>query len=126
MQGAGELVARIAEPDHQQVGGSAPPFGSGEDSAQGLALVAGRFVGRRGGRGRRGALFSLFAGFELYRRWEHRKTRSPQQMAYYSVAPRNRLLVGAVYIGLIVLLAAGMEHSYVLSSGGHVFGHPHF
>ncbi len=27
---------------------------------------------------------------------------------------------------LIVLLAAGMEHSYVLSSGGHVFGHPHF
>jgi Zn-dependent protease len=71
-------------------------------------------------------IFILFGGMETWRRWKQRSTRSLQQAAYYRVSRRNRLLVGAVYIGLIVLLAAGMEHSYVLSSGGHVFGHPHF
>ena len=37
-----------------------------------------------------------------------------QQAAYYRVSPRHRLLVGAVYIGLIVLLVLGMEHSHIL------------
>ncbi len=35
---------------------------------------------------------------------------SLEQAAYYRVPPRNRLIVGAVYIGLIVLLAVGMSH----------------
>jgi Zn-dependent protease len=63
----------------------------------------------------------LFAGYELYRRWQSRKSGSVAQAAYYRVAPRHRLLVGAVYIGLIVLLVLGMEHSHILSSGGHSF-----
>jgi Zn-dependent protease len=64
----------------------------------------------------------LFAGYELYRRWQSRKSGSIAQAAYYRVAPRHRLLVGAVYIGLIVLLVLGMEQSHILSSGGHSFG----
>ncbi len=63
----------------------------------------------------------LFAGYELYRRWQSRKSGSIEQAAYYRVAPRHRLIVGAVYIGLIVLLVLGMEHSHILSSGGHSF-----
>ena len=46
-------------------------------------------------------IIAVFAGYELYRRWQARKSGSVAQAAYYRVSPRNRLLVGAVYIGLI-------------------------
>jgi Zn-dependent protease len=65
----------------------------------------------------------IFGAYETYRRWQARKTRSLQQAAYYRVSRRNRLLVGAVYVGLIVLLALGMDASHVLSTGGHSFAH---
>jgi Zn-dependent protease len=64
----------------------------------------------------------LFGGMETWRRWQARRTRSLQQAAYYRVAPRHRVLVGAVYIGLIVALAFGMHETHVLSAGGHSFG----
>ncbi len=64
----------------------------------------------------------LFGGFELYRRWKLRKTRSPAQEAYYRVAPHHRLLVGIVYIGLAAGLAFGMAETHVLTSAGHNFG----
>jgi Zn-dependent protease len=63
----------------------------------------------------------IFGGIETYRRWQARKTRSLAQAAYYRVAPRHRLLVAIVYIGLIAILAAGMDVSHILSSGGHSF-----
>lgn len=63
----------------------------------------------------------LFGGMETWRRWKQRKTRSLEQAAYYRVAPRHRLLVGAVYLGLIVALAFGMYETHILSSGGHTF-----
>lgn len=63
----------------------------------------------------------FFAGFELYRRWQSRKSRSPAQMAYYRVSPRNRLIVGSVYVGLIVLLALGMDLTHILGTGTHSF-----
>jgi Zn-dependent protease len=63
----------------------------------------------------------LFGGLETWRRWKQRKTRSLEQAAYYRVSPRNRLLVGAVYIGLIALLAFGMYETHILSSAGHSF-----
>ncbi len=65
----------------------------------------------------------FFGGMEVYRRWQARKTRSLQQAAYYRVSPRNRLLVGAVYVGLIVALAFGMYETHILASGGHSFSH---
>jgi Zn-dependent protease len=66
-------------------------------------------------------LILVFGGREVWRRWQLRKTRSLEQAAYYRVAPRYRLLVGAVYIGLIVGLALGMEQTHVLISSGHSF-----
>jgi Zn-dependent protease len=63
----------------------------------------------------------LFGGLETWRRWKARKSRSLEQAAYYRVSPRNRLLVGIVYIGLIVLLALGMDAAHILSSAGHSF-----
>jgi Zn-dependent protease len=63
----------------------------------------------------------LFGGLETWRRWRQRKTRSLEQAAYYRVSPRNRLLVAAVYIGLIALLALGMYDTHILSSAGHSF-----
>jgi Zn-dependent protease len=68
-------------------------------------------------------IITLFAGMELYRRWQARKSGSIEQAAYYRVSPRNRLLVGAVYIGLVVLLALGMSETHILSSSGHSFTH---
>jgi Zn-dependent protease len=65
----------------------------------------------------------ILAVAETWRRWQARKSRSLEQAAYYRVSPRNRLLVAVVYIGLIVALAAGMEHTHILSSAGHSFRH---
>ncbi len=65
----------------------------------------------------------LFGGLETWRRWKLRGTRSLEQAAYYRVAPRHRLLVGAVYLGLIVALLVGMSQTHILYSGGHYFGH---
>jgi Zn-dependent protease len=64
----------------------------------------------------------FFAGMELWRRWKLRNSRSLAQAAYYRVAPRHRLIVGAVYIGLIVILALGMDQTHILHSSGHSFG----
>lgn len=61
-------------------------------------------------------LIVIFAGFELWRRWKHRRSRTLQSAAYYRVPARTRMLVGAVYIGLVVLLAAGMDASFVARS----------
>ena len=63
----------------------------------------------------------VFAAIETWRRWQARKTRSLAQAAYYRVPPRSRLLVGVVYVGLIVLLALGMEQAHILASGNHSF-----
>ena len=64
----------------------------------------------------------VFAGIQTYHRWKQRKTRSLAQQAYYRVAPRHRLIVAAVYVGLIAALVFGMHETHILSSGGHSFG----
>ena len=66
-------------------------------------------------------IFVLLGGMETWRRWKLRGTRSIEQAAYYRVAPRHRVLVGAIYIGLIVALAIGMHESQILTSAGHSF-----
>jgi Zn-dependent protease len=63
----------------------------------------------------------LFAGLETWRRWKSRNDRSLEQAAYYRVSPRNRLIVGVVYIGLIALLVLGMHEAHILESAGHSF-----
>jgi Zn-dependent protease len=66
-------------------------------------------------------LFVVLGALETHRRWKARKTRSLEQAAYYRVSPRNRALVGVVYVGLIVLLAFGMAEAHILASGSHSF-----
>lgn len=66
-------------------------------------------------------IFVLLGGMETWRRWRMRGTRSLEQAAYYRVARRHRVLVGAVYLGLIAVLVAGMLASEVLRYGGHTF-----
>ncbi len=66
-------------------------------------------------------IFLVLGAFQTWQRWEAHRKRSIEQATYYRVSPRNRLLVGAVYLGLIVLLVLGMETSHVLISGGHSF-----
>jgi Zn-dependent protease len=58
-------------------------------------------------------LFLLLGGTESWRRWKARKRGDEGNAAYYRVTPRQRLAVGAVYIGLIALLAIGMDASFV-------------
>jgi Zn-dependent protease len=66
-------------------------------------------------------VFLLLGAMETRRRWRARKTRSLEQAAYYRVTPRHRMLVGAAYVALIVVLVLGMDVSHVLSAGGHSF-----
>jgi Zn-dependent protease len=66
-------------------------------------------------------IIALFAAFQTWHRWQQRKTRSFAQAAYYRVAPVHRLLVFAVYVGLIVALVFGMSETHILTSNGHSF-----
>lgn len=66
-------------------------------------------------------IFLLLGFMETRRRWRARRTRSLEQAAYYRVASRHRMLVGAVYIALLVVLVLGMDASHVLSVGNHSF-----
>jgi Zn-dependent protease len=58
-------------------------------------------------------LITLLAAYETYRRWKGRKGGEEGNAEYYEVAPRHRVAVAAVYIGLIVLLAVGMDATFV-------------
>jgi Zn-dependent protease len=58
-------------------------------------------------------IICVVAGYDLYHRWQKRRSPTAAQTAYYRVSPRNRILVGAAYLGLIALLAVGMHFTYV-------------
>jgi Zn-dependent protease len=62
-------------------------------------------------------LIALLGAFELYRRWRDRKRGEEGNPAYYAVAPRHRLAVAAVYLGLIGALVVGMDLTFVDHSG---------
>jgi Zn-dependent protease len=58
-------------------------------------------------------IICVLSGYSLYQRWHSRKSPTAAQTAYYKVSPRNRLLVGATYIGLSIALAIGMHFTYL-------------
>jgi Zn-dependent protease len=58
-------------------------------------------------------IIMIFGAREVWYRWKLRQTRSLEQAAYYRVAPNARIAVAVVYVGLIVLLAAGMDTAYI-------------
>jgi Zn-dependent protease len=55
----------------------------------------------------------LFGGMETWRRWRQRRAGGEEQAAYYRVTPRARAAVAAVYVGLVVALAVGMDVSHL-------------
>jgi Zn-dependent protease len=58
-------------------------------------------------------IIALFAAYETYRRWQHRRQGDVATQSYYRVSPRNRLLVGAVFLGLVALLVIGMDATHL-------------
>jgi Zn-dependent protease len=58
-------------------------------------------------------LFLLLGGLETWRRWRARKSGEEGNAAYYDVRPVHRLMVGIVYVGLIAVLAVGMDLTFV-------------
>jgi Zn-dependent protease len=58
-------------------------------------------------------IICLVAAYDLYHRWQKRRSPTAAQTAYYRVSPRNRMLVGAAYLGLILVLALGMHFTYI-------------
>ena len=58
-------------------------------------------------------IIAVFAALETFSRLRRRRHGGPVSDAYYRVAPRDRLLIGAVYIGLIVALAIGMHATHL-------------
>ncbi len=56
-------------------------------------------------------LIALLGGMEVWRRWRLRNT--PEEQAYRKVDPKDRLMVGLVYFGLLALLALAMAATHV-------------
>jgi Zn-dependent protease len=65
-------------------------------------------------------LIALFGAMEVYRRWNARRHGEEGNQDYYRVKPAHRLAVGAVYVGLIVALAVGMDLTHVVRDFGDV------
>ncbi|HKG35282.1 MAG TPA: site-2 protease family protein [Solirubrobacterales bacterium] len=63
-------------------------------------------------------LILVFGGIETWRRWRARK--SPEAQQYHRVSGRTRALVAAVYLGLAVLLAVGMDATFIERDFGDV------
>jgi Zn-dependent protease len=53
----------------------------------------------------------LFSATELWRRWKLR--HHPELQEYYRVKPHQRLIVGALYFGLAILLVLAMHETHV-------------
>jgi Zn-dependent protease len=58
-------------------------------------------------------LIALMAAFETWQRWRALKRGEDHVRSYYKVRPRDRALVAAVYLGLIVLLVIGMDATHL-------------
>jgi Zn-dependent protease len=58
-------------------------------------------------------LILVFGGLETYRRWKQRKSGEEGNATYYQVKPAHRLLVAAVYVGLLIVLGVGMDLTHL-------------
>src|SRR3954454_19707195 len=63
-------------------------------------------------------LILVVGGLATWQRWKQRKSGDAKQQAYYRVSPRNRVLVAAVYVGLIAVLAVGMDLTHITRTLG--------
>jgi Zn-dependent protease len=53
----------------------------------------------------------IFSASELWRRWKLRN--HPEMQEYYRVKPHQRVIIGALYFGLAILLVLGMHATHV-------------
>lgn len=58
-------------------------------------------------------LIALVGAYDVYQRWQARRRDDDRGRAYYRVRPRDRVLVGAVYLALIVALVVGMDATHL-------------
>ena len=58
-------------------------------------------------------LILLLGGYETYKRFKQRRSGDPKVLAFYKVKPAHRWAIAAVYLGLIVVCAVGMELTHV-------------
>jgi Zn-dependent protease len=58
-------------------------------------------------------LIVLVGVWDTFRRWKMLKEGGDEQRSYYRVRPRTRVLVLAVYLGLIAVCVLGMDLSHV-------------
>jgi Zn-dependent protease len=58
-------------------------------------------------------LIALFAAFETYKRWKERGKGYEDNEDYYRVSNKARLVVFAVYLGLVIALVVGMDLTFV-------------
>jgi Zn-dependent protease len=65
-------------------------------------------------------LIAIVGTMDVWRRWNSRKQGLEGNAEYYRVKGRHRLAVGAVYVGLIVALAIGMDVTHVIRDFGDV------
>jgi Zn-dependent protease len=61
-------------------------------------------------------LILLLGGYETYKRWKQLRSGDPDVVAFYKVKPAARWAIAAVYLGLIVICAVGMELTHVQRS----------
>src|SRR3954451_6375425 len=58
-------------------------------------------------------LIAILGLLETYRRFKAIRSGDKETLEYYRVSPRNRLLVAAVYLGLVALLVVGMDLTHI-------------
>jgi Zn-dependent protease len=58
-------------------------------------------------------LIALIGAFDVYNRWKHRRSGDEEARRYYAVRPRDRVLIGVVYVVLIAALVLGMDATHL-------------
>lgn len=62
----------------------------------------------------------LVGGFDTYRRFKAYRAGGEESQRYYAISPRNRVLVLAVYLGLIAVLVIGMGATFLERDFGDI------
>jgi hypothetical protein len=58
-------------------------------------------------------IIAVVGALDVYKRWTNRRRGGEEARAYYDVRPRDRALVGLVYLALIAVLVVGMDATHL-------------
>jgi Zn-dependent protease len=61
-------------------------------------------------------LIAVVGAFDVYGRWTRRRKGGEEARAYYTVRPRDRALIGLVYLALVALLVVGLDATHLQRS----------